>query len=98
MSKDNKNGYGSSKLILVVIILLIVLSTCKNCKIETNDFFNNNKNTLTILSSYENSIVEDEVLRYTKKINKKVGFVYKGDLDIVEELNKNSIRLFSWFG
>lgn len=92
MSKDNKNGYGSSKLILVVIILLIVLSTCKNCKIETNDLFNNNKNTLTILSSYENSIVEDEVLRYAKKINKKVSFVYKGDLDIVEELNKNSIR------
>lgn len=92
MAKDNKNGYGSSKLILVVIILLIVLSTCKNCKIETNDLFNNNKNTLTILSSYENSIVEDEVLRYAKKINKKVSFVYKGDLDIVEELNKNSIR------
>lgn len=92
MAKDNKNGYGSSKLILVVIILLIVLSICKNCKIETNDLFNNNKNTLTILSSYENSIVEDEVLRYAKKINKKVSFVYKGDLDIVEELNKNSIR------
>lgn len=77
MSKDNKNGYGSSKLILVVIILLIVLSTCKNCKIETNDLFNNNKNTLTILSSYENSIVEDEVLRYAKKINKKISFFIK---------------------
>lgn len=49
----------------------------------------NHPNVFRILSSYENESVEDDVKKYAKSIGKKVVFVYKGDLDIVDELNKN---------
>ena len=46
-------------------------------------------NDIKVLSSYENRDLEDVVKKYAKKENIDLSFTYMGDLDIVEELNKN---------
>lgn len=79
------------KLIIIAVFILLVIIACldfdKENVIKNN--INDNK-TLYVLSSYENSVVEDEVVAYAKKNHKNVQFTYMGDLDIVAELNKNS--------
>ena len=58
--------------------------------INTETIVRNSVNTLNILSSYENSVVEEEVREYAKSIDKRVKFTYMGDLDIIDELDHNS--------
>ena len=49
-----------------------------------------NKNRIVVLSSYENKVNEDEIIKFARKNKVNVKFEYMGDLDIVSELNTNS--------
>ena len=92
MNKKNNNGFG--KFIVCVIVVYAIISFFKGIDsnntsiVEKNDV--SDSNTLYVLSSYENSAVEDDVKKYARSIGKKVHFDYMGDLDIVDELNYNS--------
>jgi len=72
---------------LIIVLLLIVTSSGVREGIVSKK---NNEKTLNILSSYENNVVEDEVRDYAKSIGKDVQFKYMGDLDIIDELDRNS--------
>lgn len=91
MAKKKTDDNFIVKLIICIFVFAAIIKGCSNLSI-TNSIknYSYDSNALNILSSYENSIAEDEVVKYAKSINKKVSFVYKGDLDIVEELNNNS--------
>ena len=88
LKKNYDQSFGT--IIVVVIILFFIFNIVSNIGLGIKVFDEDTENTLTILSSYENALVEDDVKKYAKSIDKDVNFVYKGDLDIVEELNKNS--------
>ncbi len=45
---------------------------------------------LTILSSYENKDLENDIQKYAKKEQIKLKFQYMGDLEIIDELDQNS--------
>lgn len=83
---------------LIVIFAIIFLAFCINMleigtNIGTNNenkLTDNSNNTFKILSSYENSIVEHDIINYVRKLGKNIEFTYMGDLDIVNELNSNS--------
>ncbi|MDO4995772.1 MAG: VWA domain-containing protein [Bacilli bacterium] len=91
MAKKKKDDSSLVKIVIFIFIFVAIIKALGNSDITGSvKNYVGDKNTLNILSSYENSIVEDEVVKYAKSINKKVHFVYKGDLDIVEELNNNS--------
>ena len=78
------------KIIMVIFFLLVIITFLDLVEeTELKNSINDNK-TLYILSSYENSVIEDELVAYAKKHNKNIKFTYMGDLDIVTELNKNS--------
>lgn len=87
MSKSkNKDSSIVTKIILFLILFLLV----RSC------FFSNSKEidkksskTLTILSSYENEPLENDLKKFAKKERIDIEFIYKGDLDIVDELNYN---------
>lgn len=85
-----KNWAGKIVLILIFIVLFVVYNFGKIEINIGNTIRNNSKSTFKILSSYENSVVENDILDYAKKIGKRVEFTYMGDLDIVSELNNNS--------
>ena len=92
MDKD-KEDYKIIKYIAIAIIVLGVLSKIlpsKPQEIYENITTTNSPNTITILSSYENKAVEKDLSNYAKQIGKTLNMKYMGDLDIVEELNKNS--------
>ena len=98
MDNDKKTGFGIA-LVIFIIIFVNALSSIFSYdydypnrytyEIESENLYRDS-NTLYILSSYENSSVEDDVKKYAKSIGKSVEFIYKGDLDIVDELNVNS--------
>lgn len=75
--------------VIFIIFILIIIFSSTNSNIN---IFSNSKNTIKILSSYENSKVEKDIVDYAKKIDKKVEFTYSGDIDIVNELNNNSSK------
>lgn len=74
--------------IFILFILIIIVNTIVS-SINTS-ISSNSKNTIKVLSSYDNSAVEKDIIEYAKKIDKKVEFTYMGDIDIVSELNDNS--------
>ena len=74
---------------LLIIILLKIASGVTE-KVSEMITSYSNSNEINILSSYENSYMEDEVEKYAEKEGIDVNFEYMGDLDIVDELNKNS--------
>ena len=92
MANKKKDDSSIVKIIIVIFILFTFFRACSQINIFNSSFdnYSYDSGTLRILSSYENNIVEDEVSKYARSIHKKVEFVYKGDLDIVEELNNNS--------
>lgn len=96
MNKKMSNTKKDKSLIYIFIflIVLIIISTfIKGIDIVVFDDINRdlrNPKVLYILSSYENSVVENEIISYAKSIGRKVQFKYMGDLDIVDELNTNS--------
>ena len=92
--KNNKKNNNTFWIVAAVILFLYLLGKLigggVSAIINTIDGYSSNSNTISILSSYENKSVEDEVIKYAKSINKKVEFHYLGDLEMVDELNTNS--------
>ena len=87
MNKEKGNFFN---IVTAVIIGAILLLSLNSAGVEDIIVSKKSAGTLNILSSYDNSIVEDEIKDYAKSIDKKVEFVYMGDLDIVDELDRNS--------
>lgn len=85
--KDNGNFFNIITAVIIVVVLVLIFNASS---VEDIIVSKNSLGTLKILSSYENSVVEDEIKDYAKSIDKKVEFVYMGDLDIVDELDRNS--------
>ncbi len=88
----NKNNDSSTLRLFAVIISIFILISIFSGLNSNSDSDDSRKNpkALRILSSYENATMEKNVIQFAKKNKKDVEFVYKGDLDIVEELNNNS--------
>lgn len=79
-SKGTLYGFGTVVIVTFLFIWLV------------GSIFNSirPKDSLVILSSYENKSVESSVKKYAKSEHIKVTFKYMGDLDIVDTLNKDS--------
>ena len=93
MKKVKNNVSNFNKILIILIFLIVVFKIFSFLDNGTyNNLFNNSKNTLNILSSYENSSMENEITNYAYKMGKTVNFIYKGDLEIVDELNNNSTK------
>ena len=88
MTNKNKNNSSLVRFIIAVVAIILVYNIFSS--LNSAGIFQDDSNTLKILSSYENSSVENEVTRYARKMGKSVEFIYKGDLEIVDELNTNS--------
>lgn len=84
--KKNNDSSIVSKIILILIIFLLVRSCFFSNSKEANEI---NSKSLTILSSYENEPIENELKKIAQKNKIDIDFIYKGDLDIVDELNYN---------
>ena len=83
-----KKGNGGNLFFWIIVIVVLIIFVPKSCsKKVTNKV---DKNALNILSSYENKSAEDNIKKFAKKNKIKISFTYKGDLDIVDELNSNS--------
>lgn len=87
MRRDKGNIFNVIAAVIVGIILILLLDSGG---LENAIISSKNAETLNILSSYDNNVVEDEIIKYAKSIGKKVKFTYMGDLDIVDELDHNS--------
>lgn len=93
-----KTSSGLSKIFIVLLMIFLcsaIVNVFTSPKLGDEKIINNvlnNPDTLYVLSSYENKNVEDEVIKYAKSIGKNLKFEYKGDLEIVEELNSNSSK------
>lgn len=87
MNKEKGNFFN---IVTAVIIGAILLLSLNSAGVEDIIVSKKSAGTLNILSSYDNSIVEDEIIKYAKSIDKKVSFTYMGDLEIVDELDHNS--------
>ena len=87
-----------NKIIIISIISVIIVSYIINSIINgisklvgyTSDRYNVLGKNITILSSYDYSSLEKDIVDYASKNNINVKFIYKGDLEIVDELNNNS--------
>lgn len=86
-NKDTSNIFNIINVIIIAFVLVLIFN---GSNVEELIVSKKSMETLKILSSYENSVVEDEVKEYAKSIGKKVEFIYMGDLDIVDELDHNS--------
>ncbi len=79
--------------VVVIFIIYIIIAIINNVAIHVGGNTGSNNSSdkqLTILSSYENRYLETSVLSYAKSKGIDLTFKYMGDLDIVQELNKNS--------
>ena len=95
--KKKKNITILQLLIIIFIIFYIVpivfgeiFESFNNINNNSNNNVKSGKNVIKILSSYENQFLENDIIKYGNKNNISVSFTYKGDIDIVEELNSNS--------
>ena len=79
-------------IILGFLLIIILLKIASGVTEKVSEMITrySNSNEINILSSYENSYMEDEVEKYAEKKGIDVNFEYMGDLDMVDELNKNS--------
>lgn len=87
MNKD-KNNNSLLWVFCIVVVLVIIYTALWGDNGAITKMVNNNR--LVILSSYENRVNEDEIIKYARKNKVNVKFEYMGDLDIVSELNTNS--------
>ena len=93
-----KNELRADYLIPVAIVGVIIFAYILNTIITgisklsgySNDNYSVFGNNIVILSSYDNKSLEKDVVSYAEKQEINVKFVYKGDLEIVDELNNNS--------
>lgn len=90
MKGNNQGSFKRDFIIIGIIIVIVAFFICMTSKEAIIDRFTGNSKTLKILSSYENKLVEDEIIKYAKSLGKKVEFIYQGDLDIIDSLNNNS--------
>ena len=91
-NKKNENKNSIFWIVAAVIIFFYLIGRLIGSGVAaiSEKIENYSSGTLSILSSYENKSVEDEIVKYAKSINKRVEFHYLGDLEIVDELNDNS--------
>lgn len=93
---NRKVGLNSDKktinIILGFLLIIILLKIASGVTEKVSEMITSytNSNEINILSSYENSYMEDEVEKYAEKEGIDVNFEYMGDLDMVDELNRNS--------
>ena len=80
------------KIIVLFIVVIFIVKTLVSSLFNAYNEIVTKEYDLTILSSYENKKISEEVTKYASGIGRKVNFVYKGDLDIVSELNNNSSK------
>lgn len=74
-------------IIFIIILLSFFEPTTKFIYKKINDIEENKE--FKILSSYENQDLEKYIKKMSKENGFNVKFIYKGDLDIVDELNTN---------
>ncbi|MGM9877514.1 MAG: VWA domain-containing protein [Bacilli bacterium] len=67
----------------IVLFSLVIYNSEQNKKYLYNG-------TLHILSSYDNKIAMDDIIKYANDNNSEIVVDYMGDLDIIDELNHNS--------
>ena len=95
---NKKNVDNTNKIIIVAVISVIFIAYILNSLITSisnlsgynAEKYNVLGKNITILSSYDYNSLEKDILEYASDNNINVKFVYKGDLEIVDELNNNS--------
>ena len=95
---NRKNVDNTNKIIIVAVISVIfiayilnsIISSISNLSGYNAEKYNVLGKNITILSSYDYNSLEKDILEYASDNNINVKFVYKGDLEIVDELNNNS--------
>lgn len=91
MSKNkNKNNNNLLWGIGIIVILIVIYSTSWKENGVINKVMDNDG--IVVLSSYENKVNEDEIIKFARSNRINVTFEYMGDLDIVSELNTNSSK------
>ena len=90
INNKKKNNFNFFIPIFITFIFFSLMLQYIFDVIEDEDYTSSFNKTLTILSSFENNIVEKEIVEYGKKNKVDIEMVYMGDLDIVDELNYNS--------
>ena len=88
MIKKKKNDFSFGKLVFFLIVVFIIYHFLHGVGEFSKSY--QNSHAFRILSSYENELVSKDVSKYAKNIGQDIQFIYKGDLDIVDELNANS--------
>ena len=83
MKKEKGNFFNIVTAFIIGAILLLLLLNSND--VEDIIISSKSAETLNILSSYDNSVVEDEIINYAKSIDKNVKFTYMGDLAIIDE-------------
>ena len=86
--KKSKSNNNLLRLFGIIIVLVIIYSALWGENGAVTKAVN--KNRIVVLSSYENKVNEDAIVKYARKNKVNVQFKYMGDLDIVSELNTNS--------
>lgn len=76
--------------LMFIFIFVFIIIGIVNKTISDNDISFFHKSNFRILSSYENADLESQIVGYAKSKGIQVSFTYKGDLEIVDELNDNS--------
>jgi len=87
MNKEKKVGVGVVVAIVVVIYLLWVGVTSFIPEVIYNF---TGRGSINLLSSIDNKDLEYGITKYAKENGFKVTFTYMGDIEITEELNRNS--------
>ena len=87
--KNKGNGVFNNFVKFSIVFLVIVLITLVLYDLDQNKQGSYTQ-TLYILSSYDNKIVMDDVIKYANDNKNKIVVNYMGDLDIIDELNHNA--------
>ena len=95
---DNKKKKNNDFVIVIIVLIFVYfiysIFTGNDGTFTSTirSVFDNTKDDFTIISSYDNKDMEDELVKYGKKHNIDVKVKYFGDLDIVDELNADSSK------
>ena len=91
MSKNKaKNNSGVWVIIAVIIGFIIMSYMVKGCSNTFSRILDNPDNDFVIATSYDYKMFEDDIVKYGRKNKIDVKLKYFGDIDIVDELNRNS--------
>ena len=85
-----KSGFGTVVLIGIIVFIIGVMFSNVNGDNFANIFNNTTKNNyIRIISSNDNKDLEENLKAYARKEKITLDFTYKGDLEIIDELNHN---------